>query len=151
MKAFLTRLILPFRFVSRYRSRQALARMREWREKEAERSHQQALLKTFLTSLETIQETSAKESSANAQALMKVAESVAAQAQSFAEWMKCFQTTTAPTSSVVTEDDEYRSEQLALVKQGLPADVDALPEEFRLAWVLKNDPNWLGQNEPLQP
>ncbi len=141
--SFLHKFIQPFRFIARYRTRQALARVREWKLREAERDHQAALLKLFLTSLETIQEASAKESTQNSAALIEVAKSVAAQAQSFSEWMKCFQTSSAPTTSVVRDEDEYREEQMRNIQAGIPADIASLPEEFRLAWALRNDPNLL--------
>ncbi len=143
--SFLLTIIAPFRFISRWRTRQALTRMRDWREKQAEREHQQTLLKTFLTSLETIQETSAREASDNSKALIEVAKAMTQQAAGFAEWMKCFQTTSSPTTSVVTEEDEYKAEQMKAMEAGMPADIAALPEEFRLAWALRNDPNLIGQ------
>lgn len=141
----------PFRFIFRYRQRQAVAAELLRSEREAERSHQAILLKTFLSSLEAIQEASAKESTANAGALIEVAKSITAQAQSFGQWITLFNTTSPPTSSTITEEDEYRAEQLANHQKGLPADIAALPEEFQLAWTLHNDPNFLGQNDPVTP
>ncbi len=129
-------ILQPFRFISRYHARQAIRRLREWKLLEAEREHQQALLKTFLKSLETIQETSTKESAANAQALVAVAQGLIAQATAFGEWMKLFQVSGAPTTSVITELDEYRAEQIKAFEAGLPAEIAALPEEYRQQWVL---------------
>lgn len=109
-------------------------------ERQAERLHQQELLKTFLRSLELIQETAAKESGENAKALIEVAKSVTAQAESFGEWLKCFQPTSAPTTSVVRDEDEYVEEQLERMNQGLSADVSVLPPELQLAYALHHDP-----------
>lgn len=149
--AFLSSLLQPFRFLSRYRLRQQLLADQLRQDRKEERDHQALLLKTFLNSLETIQEASAKESTSNSDALIAVAKSVAAQAQSFGEWMKCFQAAVPPTSSVVRDEDEYAEEQARNLEKGLPADMEALPPEMRLAWALKNDPNWLGQNELVTP
>lgn len=139
------RLYEALRFIAKYRARQHLELARVAEERKLERDHQALLLKTFLTSLETIQETSAKESTTNAAALIKIAEAVAAQANGFGEWMKCFQVGAPNTSTVVRDEDEYRDEQLRLIEAGFPADIAALPEEFKLAWALKNDPNLLTQ------
>lgn len=139
-------------FLTAYRERKAAEAEARRVEREAERTHQALLLKTFLASLESIQEASAKESTSNAGALIEIAKGITAQAESFGQWIKLFNTTSAPTTSTVTEEDEYQAEQLANVKAGLPADIAALPEEFRLAWALHNDPN-LGLNNlgPVTP
>lgn len=134
MPLWLLRLYEACRFIQRYRNRLS-------EERRLEREHQALLLKTFLTSLETIQETTQKESSENAKAMIEIAKAISAQAMGFGEWMKCFQSNGNPTTSVVREADEYREEQERLVAAGFPADIAALPEEFRLAWVLKHDPN----------
>jgi sensor histidine kinase YesM len=115
-------------------------------ERQAERAHQQQLLQHFLQSLETIQESATSQREADSKALMEVAKGMMAQASAFAEWIKCFQTSSQPTTSVVREEDEYAAEQMRLVESGFPADIAALPEEFRLAWALRNDPNLLGLN-----
>lgn len=145
MVNFLSRLIAPFRFISRWRARQSLARMREWRLKEEERKHQLALLQSFLTSLETIQATSAKEATSNSAALVEVAKAMTQQASGFAEWMKLFQVSSPPTSTYVRDEDEYQREQQDALEAGMPSDIAALPEEFRLAWALRNDANLIGQ------
>lgn len=122
-----------------------MRRVREWKLLEAEREHQKDLATIFLKSLETIQATSAQESKANAEALIAVAKGMTAQAASFGEWMKCFQTTSAPTSTIIREEDEYRMEQERLEAQGLglPDEMMDLPAEMRLAWALKHDRNLL--------
>lgn len=147
MELFL-RLIQPFRFIARYRTRQAIARLREWKLLEADRAHQQTLVTAFLQSLQTIQETSQKESSQNAQALVAVAQAMTAQAAGFGEWMKLFQVGSPPTTSVVREADEYILEQQRKLEAGDPdVDIATLAPEFKLAWALQNgyDPNLLGQ------
>lgn len=110
-------------------------------ERRLERAHQLELLNTFLHSLESIQEASARESAKNAEGLIAVATSMAKQAEGFAEWMKCFQVSTPPTTSIVRDEDEYIEEQKSLLGKGLPADIAALPEEFQLAYALQHDPN----------
>lgn len=135
------RLVEAFRFIARHRARVAGLAEQLRLERQAERDHQALLLKTFLSSLETIQEASAKESSVNAGALVEVAKGITAQAESFGNWIKLFNTTSVPTTSVVRESDEYQAEQLANLQNGLPADIAALPEEFQLAYALRNDPN----------
>lgn len=132
-------------WLARHRLRKQEAEEKLAVERKLERDHQALLLKTFLTSLETIQETSARESSDNSKALIEVAKAVSEQAKGFGEWMKCFQATTPPTTSIVREEDEYREEQERALAAGLPADIAALPEEFRQAWVLQHDPNLFGQ------
>lgn len=125
---------------ARHRLRKQEAEDKLAAERKLERDHQALLLKTFLTSLETIQETSSRESSDNSKALIEVAKAVSEQAKGFGEWMKCFQATTPPTTSNVREEDEVEEEKQRALAAGMPAEIAALPEEFRLAWVLQNDP-----------
>lgn len=120
-------------------------------EKQRERDHQVALLNGFLSTLETIQSAQAEKSSKDTDALIAVAQGMTAQAQSFSKWLELFQQTSAPTSTVITEEDEYRLEQQKKAELGYPVDIDDLPAEFQLAYALKRDPNLLGLNEPMTP
>lgn len=120
-------------------------------ERDRERAHQATLLNSFLASLETIQASATEKATEDTHALVEVAKGMTAQATAFSEWIKLFQTSTAPISSVITEEDEYRAEQQRKAELGYPVDLEDLPPEFQLAYALKRDPNLLGQNEPMTP
>lgn len=97
----------------------------------------------FLSSLETMQLSGAEQATSDSKALIEVAKGMTAQAESFSQWLKLFQTTSAPTSSVVREEDEYAAQERRKFESNLPADLTVLPEEFQLQWVLAHDPNRL--------
>ncbi len=129
------RLILPFRFIYRYRARQVVLRSLAREALREERRHQESLLKAFLTSLELIQATSQKESTANAQALVEVAKAMTAQAEVMSEWMKLFQPQQQPQSITVRDEDEIVAEHLRGMDVGLPEHFSSLTPEEQLSWI----------------
>jgi len=66
----------------------------------------------------------------------------------FASWMKSFQTTDAPTSSVVREEDELAAEQARLFEELGIEPGSAIPEEFKLALQLQKGISDLGASAP---
>lgn len=137
----------PFRFITHYRQRKRQAEDTLWFERNAEREHQRKLLSLFLTSLETMQDAQTEQRTADSQALIAVAKGMTAQAESFNSWLTSFQTSEKPTTSIIRESDEYAEEQERLLSAGFPADIAALPEEFRMAYALRNDPMLMGMND----
>lgn len=121
MPLWLTALADIFRFVKRYREREATAL-------QSERDHQLALITQLARSLEVITEGSAKQAEENTKAIMALSASSAEQAKAFSSWIDSFKIAAAPTSSVVRDDDEIAEEQARLE--------ESLPEEFRLAFAL---------------
>lgn len=139
-QAFL-RFVEPFRFIKHFRERQAERERLARDERQAERAHQQKLLEAVLTTVTSIQETSSSESAKTSEGLIAVATSMAKQAEGFAEWIKLFRASEPPTTSIVRDEDELGDE---LEAAGMPRELAKLPQEFQLAWALKNDPNLPG-------
>lgn len=121
-------IIDAFRFIRRYRERKQA-------ELAAERSHQLALIEQLAKSLEVITEGSAKQAEENTKAIVALAASSAAQAESFSTWIKSFHTVSSPESSVVRDEDELRDEEERQLAD--------LPEEFRLAFSLHGNQDFL--------
>lgn len=120
----------------RLQREQELAALRE------EREHQLNMIRAAVSAVEALAEGQARAAETQSAALIKLAEASHAQANSFSEWLKSFQISSAPESSVVSEADEWRAEQDALRKQlGLDPtdDPEDVPEEFRLALELQRD------------
>lgn len=110
----------------------------------AEREHELALVREALRGLEVFVEGQAAVAETQSAALMKLAEATASQASAFAEWFKSFQISSPPTTSSVTEEDEFRAEQDRLreefgISPSAVFDPTDLPEEFRLAHELQKD------------
>lgn len=124
---FLLSIIEFFRFFKHLRERRA-ARER------LDREHQLALVTQLVHGLEVIAESSTRQAEENTKALSDIAKGVIAQAESFNSWIKSFQITSAPDTSVVRDEDELASEHQRFAESlGLPA----LPSEFALAHELQ--------------
>jgi hypothetical protein len=132
-----------FRFLKHYRERAAQAAA-------AERSHQLAMLDRVTTMVENLVDSQAKQAAEQGAALVEIAKANQAQSVIFSEWMKSFQIATAPTSSVVREEDELIAEQSRLLDElGINPDAAAaLPPEFRLALELQRGITSLGADSP---
>lgn len=152
--AFLLSLAEPFRFIKHSRERAdylaqwdlrvATERAEQALEKSRfEQAHQLTLAKTFMDGLTAMQEAQRDAQQTSVDGLMEIAKAISAQAESFGKWIALFQTSGPATSSVVRDEDELLKEQMALLEAGMPAELAELPEELRLAWALKNDPNWM--------
>jgi hypothetical protein len=114
----------------------------------AERQHQLAMFDKALQMFETLTEGQTKQAAEQAAALIEIAKANAAQAETFATWLKSFQTAEAPTSSVVREDDEFAAEQQRMFEQlGISPDSE-LPAEFKLALRLQQGITDLGASAP---
>lgn len=106
----------------------------------AERQHQMNVISAVTRVLETSLDSATTQNKQNADAMLAMAKAQATQAEAFGTWLKSFTTLAeAPTSSVVTEEDEYIEEQKQLLAHGYPADVSVMPEEFKLALALHRD------------
>jgi len=130
-----------FGFIRRWRERQ------EAREAQ-ERAHQLAMLDRVTTMVENLSDSQTKQAAEQGAALVAVAKALAAQADVFASWMKSFQTTDAPTSSVVREEDELAAEQARLFEELGIEPGSAIPEEFKLALQLQKGISDLGASAP---
>lgn len=103
------------------------------------REHQLALVREIVKGVEALTDGQVEQAREQARALIEVARANSAQAEAFGNWLKSFTVAAAPTSSVVSEDDEWAAEQAKLASQyGLTPDMaDHLPEEFKLAHQLQ--------------
>lgn len=110
-------------------------------ERAAERAHQLAVIAQVTKVIEASLDSAAQQNARNADAMLEMARAGGKQADAFSDWLRSFTQTDhgAPTSSVVTEEDEYIAEQQQHLKHGFPADVSVLPEEFKLAFALHRD------------
>lgn len=105
----------------------------------AQRAHELALIEAQTRQLEVVMEQGATQARESASALIEIAKSNSAQAAAFTTWIQSFQITSAPTTSVVREEDEVAAE---IARQygseidpaGIPSE---LPEELRLAFALR--------------
>lgn len=131
---FLSRCARVFEFFERRRARIAADR-------QLERDHQLAVISQITSSLEHLLDAQAKQNAENAGAVLALAAASAKNADAFAIWLKSFTVADAPTTSVVTEEDEYAIEQQKLAERyGIdPADLSDLPDEFRLAFELRKN------------
>lgn len=134
LSQFLSTFAEFFRFIKHYRERQLAADHRLAEERAAERAHQLSLVESIVRGLETISESSAKQAGELRVALVEIAKSSQAQSEGFSNWLKLFQTNSAPTSSVVRDEDELLAERNRSLAQELG--VESLPEEFQLAHQL---------------
>jgi hypothetical protein len=76
--------------------------------------------------------------------LKELAKAIAAsKPQGFSNWIELFKVSSPTTTSVVRDEDEILRDQMKLLDAGMPAELADLPEELRLAWALKNDPNFM--------
>lgn len=134
-------LIEPFRFFKHRRERKA-------HERALEREHQLAMLQSVTGMIEALVDGQAKQASETAAALVEIAKSNQAQAEGFTTWLKSFQVTEPPTTSVVREEDEFNEEQKRFLETiGVaPGDV---PEEFRLAFDLQRGISDLAKTSPI--
>lgn len=155
LMSFLTALFEPFRFIKHRQERhdylaqwelrvateqaeQALANSRR------DQEHQLKLAQVFMDGLAAMHDAQRDAATSSADGMAAIAKAISSQAESFGAWVKLFQTTSAPTSSsVVTDEDELLKQQMLLIDAGMPAELADLPEELRLAWTLKNDPNFM--------
>lgn len=95
--------------------------------------------------IESLSEGQSKQITDVTSALVEIARSNQAQAEGFTTWLKSFQITEAPTSTVVREEDELREEQERVLSEfGL--DGAAVPEEFKLAFQLQKGISDLGSD-----
>jgi hypothetical protein len=131
-----TALVDAFRFIKRYRERQAALRGEQLLERERERQHQLELMKVISSQLVEF-------ARANNEGLLKLADASKEQAEVFKTWIEGFKPPSdlPIESSRVSEHDEWEREQKEL------EDVTSyLPPEFRLAAALdaadkSKDPN----------
>lgn len=116
----------------------AVRERREQREALA-REHQLALVREIVKGLEAITDGQVAQAREQASALTEIAKANAAQSEAFSKWFSSFQISSPPTSTVVTEEEEWAREQQKLAEHyGIPAEAAFdLPEEFRLAHELK--------------
>lgn len=119
-------------------------RDREDLQRQLDRDHQINMVNQIARALEIITDGSAKQAEENTKAITELAKSSAKQAEAFSEWMKCFQTGgTAPTSTVVRDEDELAEEQERALAE--------MPEEFRLAFSLHQDDFMADVKKDLRP
>jgi G:T/U-mismatch repair DNA glycosylase len=117
--------------------------IRNWRERRdareaRERQHQLAMLESIGRTLESVVDSQTALVKQTSDALIEIAKSNAAQAAAFSDWLKSFQTTSAPTATTVTEEDEYMAEQAKLLEaMGISPQGADVPEEFKLALALR--------------
>lgn len=103
------------------------------------REHQLALVREIVKGIEALADGQVSQAREQSAALIAIAQANAAQAASFSKWFESFQITSAPTSSSVSEEEEWATEQRKLAESyGLPPELGPdLPEEFRLAHQLQ--------------
>lgn len=117
-------------------------------ERAAEREHQLAMLDKALQMFETLTEGQTRQAQEQAAALIEIAKANAAQAETFATWLKAFQAAEPPTSSVVREEDEFAAEQQRMFEQLGIIPSSGIPEEFKLALRLQQGITDLGASAP---
>lgn len=119
---------------------EAARERREQREARA-RDHQLALVREIVKGIEALTDGQVAQAREQGAALTAIATANAAQSEAFSKWFSSFQITSPPTSSVVSEEDEWAREQQKLAEHyGLPSEAAFdLPEEFRLAHELKTN------------
>lgn len=122
----------PFRFIKHARERRD-ERLR------SSQQHQLALFAQATHALEVLVEGHARQAEEQTKGLMAMAQATTAQAEGFSTWIKSFQIAGAPTTSTVTEEDEWRTEQHQLLDAIDRQDIESLPAEFRLAAELQRD------------
>lgn len=138
----------PFSFIKRRRERREAAEQRAIEAAAAERAHQLAMLDRVTSMVESLVDSQAKQAAEQSAALIEIAKANQAQATSFSDWMKSFQTVDAPTTSVVREEDELAAEQSRLLQEfGLEPN-EVIPEEFKLALRLQKGILDLGADAP---
>lgn len=108
-------------------------------ERRLEREHQLAMVGKLVEMIESLGDAQVAQAKEQSLALVELAKSVQAQSASFEKWLDSFKLVDAPTSSVVTDEDEWTAEQKKLAEQlGIPADaVEYIPPEFKLALELR--------------
>ena len=116
-------------------------------EREAERQHQLAMFDKVIVMFETLADGQSRTAEQQSAALIEIAKANAAQAETFATWLKSFHTVETPTSSVITDEDEFYAEQQRMFEDaGIPtAD---LPPEFQLALRLQKGISDIGASAP---
>lgn len=131
---FLSRIARACNLVARWREQAAL-------ERALERQHQLAVITQITATLETLLDAQAKQNADTSTAVLALAASAGKNADAFGAWLQSFTASAAPTSSVVSEEDEYTAEQLRMAEKfGIsPASLEDLPEEFALAFALRKD------------
>lgn len=122
----LVALVEPFRVFKHYRERQAQHDHMLHMERERERRHQLELMETIFTKMEETQRHTLE-------GFSEIAKGNIEMARAFSNWIELFKATSAPTSSVIRDDDEWLAEQAKLKAEGFPID---MPAEFQLAAVL---------------
>lgn len=143
--------IEPFRFIKHARERSEAARSAAHAEREAERSHQLAMLESLVKMVESLGDSHVAQAREQGIALTELAKSSQATAGAFTEWLKSFQMVGDPTTTVVREEDEFNEEQLRLAEAyGVSREVAAdLPEEFHLAMKLRQGIADIGKTSPI--
>jgi hypothetical protein len=124
--SYLTVFVELFRFIKRYRERQAAAAEVARRERADERAHQLALIDSVFKRL-------AEGEQARSAGLVAIADAIAQQAGTINTWLEGFKLADpSPTpSQTVTEEDEWRKEAF-----GEAAEMVAkLPAEFQMAFL----------------
>lgn len=134
LRLILMAILETFRFVKRYRLRQAQARELERQERAAEREHQFTMLETIFSKMVEMQKV-------NNEGLLALAGAQQAQADVLATWLKGFQISdpSPQPPQTVREEDEWVAEQRRLMVAGDPDafPVD-LPPEFQLAFAIEH-------------
>lgn len=136
LSRFLSMAFESLRFIKHYRERQTQRAFDAQVERAAERAHQIAMLDAVIRMVESLGDAQSKQTAETSAALIEIAKANQAQAAGFTSWIQSFQTLTPPTSSVVTDEDEYDAEQQRIADK-LGLDAADLPEEFRLALELR--------------
>lgn len=126
--AFLLHILEPFRFLKHARERSALEAHLLRAERARERAHQQDMLESIFSRIESSQK-------ATMEGFVEMAKGTQEQAKAFHTWLEMFQSSSAPESSTVRDSDEWLAEQQRLKDQGFPVD---MPVEFQLAAILKS-------------
>lgn len=117
-----------FRFVKHWRERADTLRHEN-------QLHQLAVITASTKALEVLIEGQVRQTEESTKALLAIAAASSSQADAFGSWIKSFQVTEAPTSSVVRDEDEIKLE-LARYAEHFGEDI---PEEFRLAHQLHRE------------
>ncbi len=130
--SYLTAFYEIFRFIKRYRDRQAALRADEAEERAAERAHQRAMLETIFSKIVESQ-------TVQSESILALADSQRASAAVMQTWLDGFRIadSTPQPPTVANSAQQWVKEQLDLGQFGLDdVDLGTLPPEFQLAFEL---------------
>lgn len=105
------------------------------------REHQLNMMREVTNALKVMADGQMSAARETSSALIAIAQANSAQADAFTTWIKSFQTTSAPDTSTVREEDEYLEERQRVANHyGIPLDIlDDVPAEFKLTQALQSD------------